>query len=84
MRLTDEINRIRELLATYKKLIHRPSKYPPRPEEKYHQHEYEFWQARLRMLEAARRQEKLLSKQQTRLRQRKQAVGREQERRKSQ
>lgn len=83
MSRTDEINQIHKFLAIYKKLIHRPRIYSPRPEEKYHQFEYEFWQARLKMLEAEQKQEKLLTKKQNRLQQKGRAVERELERRKS-
>jgi len=83
MSLTDEINRLRRFIAIYKKLIHRPRNYPARAEEKYHQVEFEFWQARLKMLEAERKQEKLLTKERNRLHQKKRAVEPELERRKS-
>ena len=83
MSLTDEIKRLRRFIAIYKKLIHRPRNCPPRPEEKYHQAEFEFWQARLQMLEAERKQEKLLTKDRNRLYQKKRVVERELERRKS-
>jgi len=78
-----EINQLRRFIAIYRKLIHRPRNYPPRPEERYHQIDFELWQERLKMLEAERKQEKLLSKNQNRRLQVRRDTEQEIERRKS-
>jgi len=62
MSLVQEINQLRRFLAIYKKLIDRPRNDASRPEEHYHQIDFELWQERLKMLEAQRKQEELLSK----------------------
>ena len=66
MSLIREINQLRRFIAAYKKLIDRPRNDASRPEERYHQIDFELWQERLKMLEAQCKQEKLLSKGQNR------------------